>query len=176
MTYTLAAERQDTEVDGEPAVRYRRGSVGIYTTDKPVQVVLDHLIARSPDEVTYAELLEVTGYDRPALDAVLSKPNLVQMAIRHATPQPFVSKPGDKPLAGRLIRAMLAEDTETVSLRHDKLSIKEDPSRLLLALSNGERTRAEIAALIEQALETPATLEQVDTAIQSLAPHKVFLA
>jgi hypothetical protein len=77
-------------------------------------------------------------------------------------------------VAGRLVRTMLAQSTEAISLRHTNFSGKQEPTRLMLTLCDGTRTRAEIAAAMSQRYGTTIAPDVVNAAIRTLSASRLF--
>lgn len=66
----------------------------------------------------------------------------------HTGPGPFVTKPGDRPETGVLIRGMLARgEVRVVNLAHRELSIDQSEMRALLQAADGTRLLADLMAL-----------------------------
>jgi SAM-dependent methyltransferase len=68
----------------------------------------------------------------------------------HTTPAPFVVEIGEKPHCSPLVRAEIALELPRLSrLDHQKLTIDQPHVRALLAAANGQRTVAEMAAMLD---------------------------
>jgi hypothetical protein len=166
-----------TPVQGEPdAVRYVSGPFGATSRDPGVQRVMDCLALAAPRELSHAELAAAAGVSEPELDRLLGDQVVLQVAESHATAQPFVTAPGERPRASPLVRAMLAHGQETIGLRHHRVSLADPVMRLVLVLADGTRTDADIAAGIAEIFRRPADPAQVREAIGRLATRRVFEA
>ena len=92
----------------------------------------------------------------------------------------FTTEPGERPLAFALARLQAAEGQDITTLRHTRLTIRDDAGRAILSLCDGTRDRATIArdaaaALGDPGLE-PNLAAVVDTAIERLADNALFVS
>lgn len=92
----------------------------------------------------------------------------------------FTTRPGERPVAFALARLQAAEGQDVTTLRHTRLTIRDDAGRAILALCDGSRDRAAIArdaarGLGDPGLE-PQLAEVIDTAIERLAANALFVS
>jgi hypothetical protein len=164
-------------IEEEPgALRYSNGASRATSRDPAVQRVMAALAAAAPAELSYEQLRAATGFAEAELDRILADNVVMMFAEAHATVQPFVTAPGDRPRASPLVRAMLAHGEETVSLRHERLTLTDPVMRLILVLADGTRSDADIAAGVTEIFGAPADAAQVRAAIGRLASRRLFAA
>ena len=120
--------------------------------------------------------LRRSGVEEVHLRKILLTLNMLAVVSAHATPQPFVLEPGERPRSGLLARTMLSLGDRAVSLRGNEVQAYQPETQYLIALSDGSRTRAEIAAAMSEALEKDIPLEMVDASIKNLARMRAFEA
>jgi hypothetical protein len=94
----------------------------------------------------------------------------------HATEPPYTLTPGERPRAGALVRQMARMGEWTVNLRHLRVNITTNATRLLLVLCNGTLDRAELAARMTAELEQEVSLQTVADGIEELAQRYLFEA
>ncbi len=138
------------------------------------QRIFDALHAISPAEIGFDALFAKAGVSEELLRQTLSHGVVTDLIDAHVTPEPFVLEPGHRPLAGQLIRAMLAQSDEAISLRSTSFLSKQGPTRTMLALCDGSRTRAEIAAAMSSHYHTTVSPEVVEAAVSTLARSRLF--
>jgi hypothetical protein len=152
----------------------RRGSI---TLAEPQQIaVADWIADRSPDEVSVDEVAAGSGVGRAEVEALLRRFAMMGILDIHSTPQPFTLFPGERPLAGRLARAMASGDGTLASLRHCSVWVEEPMRRAILQLSDGTRTRAGIARALTEGGDRPVSVAEVDARITALAKLRLFAA
>jgi hypothetical protein len=108
--------------------------------------MLDLMVREAPREIGFAELAAAAG--SPSLPQVLAPLRMactIELITPHASPQPFVSIPSERPKASPLARAMLADGARAVTLRHHVTDL-EERMRRLAGLCDGAHTRAEMAS------------------------------
>ncbi len=86
----------------------------------------------------------------------------------HATGSPFVVDPGDTPLASAVARLQATSSAQVTNLRHEWIALDE-PSRRLLGLLDGTRSRPAIAALAWPGADPEAARALLDTTLSGLA-------
>ncbi len=98
-------------------------------------------------------------------------------ADRLAAPERFTLDPGERPLAFALARLQAQTSRDVTTLRHTRLTIRDDAGRAILVHCDGTRDRAAIAADAARAVDLdPAVLaDRVDAAIQRLAENALFV-
>jgi SAM-dependent methyltransferase len=162
--------------DGEGGfIRYDRGNVSAIVPPGERQQITELLRERAPDELGYEAISEATGIPDERLEQLLL-PDSLPFLERHATPQPFVTVPGERPRASRLARAMAVDRSAVVSLRHERIDLPDLVMRSLLVLADGTRTDAQIADEVSGTFGRPATAGQVREAIGRLAARRLFEA
>jgi hypothetical protein len=178
LTYCYTEERTEgVDAEGRRTVTLsmpRRGSI---TLVEPQQIaVADWIADRSPDEVSVDEVAAGSGVGRAEVEALLRRFAMMGILDIHSTPQPFTLSPGERPLAGRLARAMASGDGTLASLRHCSVWVEEPMRRAILQLSDGTRTRAGIARALTEGGDRPVSVAEVDARITALAKLRLFAA
>jgi hypothetical protein len=138
--------------------------------------VLDYLYNAKTAEIGYRELLSQTGVADEHLRSILLQVSTLTLVTTNSTPQPFVLDPGERPRAGVLARTMLAFGDRAVHLRSGELQAAEPETRHLVMLSDGTRTREELAVALADTLKKEITVEDVVGIISNLAPMRAFEA
>lgn len=95
-------------------------------------------------------------------------------------PERFTRAPGERPLAAPLARWQAQRGADVTTLRHTRLTIRDDAGRAILAHCDGTRDRAALArdaatALGDPSLE-PRLSELMDTALERLAENALFVS
>ncbi len=139
------------------------------------QAVMDALADGSTRERGFADIARLVG-DAARAAEILTRAASLPLIAAHATPPSYTLTPGERPVAGRLIRAMLADGDWALTLRHAKLTLKPGPTRTFLALCDGTRDRAALARDMTAAFNTPFTPDRIAPAIADLALRRVFIA
>lgn len=174
LSFSCRRRRELDQEKGGTAVKYIDGDLVASIADPDQQKVLDLLIASAPAELGYAAIAAQTGVSETRLDDFLRLGAVGQIVDRHASPQPFVTAPGERPLVSPVVRAHLAHDMTTVNLRHRKVDLEDGPLRLLLVLSDGTRTRSEIGAAVADTFGVDVSPQIMESAIARLAQLRVF--
>jgi SAM-dependent methyltransferase len=78
-----------------------------------------------------------------------------QLELRQSAPC-FVAHAGHAPCASPLARAQIRRSPYVTSLRHLSIRLEDEPSRILLELLDGKRTRTELLALLRQRVSASA--------------------
>jgi len=158
---------------------------GTLTTGRPVtKAAMLELVQRSPLTIGFDELCALAharlGTDdaasmdeRNALAFDLLQSFGAGVVELHLLPSPFVIEPGPHPEASAIARLQAARGAQVTNLRHEWITLDEDACRLL-ALLTGERSRAEIAALVWPGVPAQAALAKLAPALSGLA-RKAFL-
>jgi SAM-dependent methyltransferase len=135
--------------DGEAAVTFEGPTGSTLATDHPlVREALERVAGAWPAAVWVHELIApgCAAADRAALcDALLRSyaANLVQL---HAHPPALTATPGEMPEASPLARHQARTGDMVTNLRHVSVRIEDDLGRELVALLDGTRDRAALAA------------------------------
>lgn len=114
----------------------------------PVRKVLEALAAQSPQAVPMAELQERIGAvasTRP-LAAILTDAFVSGIVTLHVEPPRLVAEAGPKPRASPLARLEARTRDTVTSLVHTRVALPDANARQLLALLDGTRDRAALAA------------------------------
>lgn len=173
----LGTREELPEGDGRIATRYSDGPEGFVVAREPALVAtMDALLQHSPNELTFEQLLTITGLESEALANLLRGIATLTVIDAHATAQNFVTEPGDYPRAGQLVRAMMAAGSQAITLRHSKFVASHDATRVLLALCNGARSRDELVQVMSEQFDTPFDRTKIDGAIANFAAFRVFEA
>ena len=178
LSFGYLGERDDiTDEGGETVVRYTDGPDGfVVARDPSLIIMMDQLLAHSPQELSIDALQALTGMAAEELSALLRGMSVLTLIDGHATPQNFTLTPGERPQAGALVRTMMAEGAEAISLRHSKFGASHDATRVLLALCDGSRDRDALAAAMSEQFETPFDRTKIDDAIANFARYRLFEA
>lgn len=178
LSFAFPGQREEiTGDDSTRGIKYARGeSVFITATNPRQQKIMDALIEAFPGELTLGELAQRTGLPETAIRLNLHRVAVMGLVEIHTTPAPFTADPGERPRAGVLVRTMMKDSNSTISLRHKKFVTEQEPTRLLLTLCDGTRTRAEIAAEMTRTLGADVPLERVDAAIAEFSRQAIFEA
>jgi SAM-dependent methyltransferase len=175
----LGEPHVDVADDGRRTLVLKLGAIGNPSFDDPDQVaVLEWLAARSPEEFQLAEIAASTDLAPGFVDNFVRTLAVMGVLEAHVTPAPFTVSPGERPRAGRLARGLLAEGRDNVvALRHKAMMMTDPIRRRILTLSDGSRTRQEIAEGLRGAVDgTAPTLAEVDLAIDALARLRLYEA
>ena len=175
MSFAFLGSRAEVNTERGPAIRFAKGDhIAITVSGGEKQAVFDTLNHMAPAEIGFEALLAKSGASEEELRQALTNGLITDLIDAHVTPQPFVLDPGERPVAGRLVRTMLAQSSEAISLRHTNFSGKQEPTRLMLTLCDGTRTRAEIAAAMSQRYGTTIAPDVVNAAIRTLSASRLF--
>jgi SAM-dependent methyltransferase len=114
----------------------------------PVRKILEVLVAQSPRALPMAELQERTGPIAPArpLAAIVSDAFVSGIVTLHVHPAQLVAEAGPKPRASALARLEARTRDTLTSLVHTRVALPDANARQLLALLDGTRDRAALAA------------------------------
>jgi methyltransferase-like protein len=159
------------EVDGStdgPELQFRGRTNESLTTRDPVLVTaLRTLRDGWPGSIVFDELVravsEALGVGADEVGRSLGK-SLLRLYVSsrlvelHAAAPAFTLVVGDRPVASPLARLQARETTEVTNLRHEPVRLG-DAERLVLAHVDGTRSRAEIAALLNDPSAADALLE-----------------
>lgn len=171
----LGTREELTEDDG--GIRYSDGPEGFVVAREPSLVAtMDALLEHSPNELTFDRLLGITGVESEALANLLRGIATLTVIDAHATAQNFVTEPGDYPRAGQLVRAMMANGSQAITLRHSKFVASHDATRVFLALCDGTRSRDQLVEVMSEQFDTPFDRAKIDEAIANFAAFRVFEA
>jgi hypothetical protein len=177
LSFAFRGTREEIATEHGPAVRYSLSEKTNVTTNTPATIaVIDCLRDADCAEVPYGELQRRTGLADELLRAVLLHVIPIGVVSAHATPQPFVINPGERPRAGLLARIMPTLGNWAITLRGTRADMLDRETELCLALCDGTRTREQIAAAMTTELEAPVPVEMVDAAIRQLARNRAFEA
>lgn len=177
LSFGYLGERDDITEDGKTVARYTDGPDGyVVARDPALVVMMEELLAHSPNELGFAQLQALTGIAEDELSALLRGMTTLTLVDAHVTPQNFTTNPGERPLVGKLVRAMMAEGAEAISLRHNKFGASHDATRVLLSLCDGTRDRDQLAAMLSAQFDPPVDRTKVDEAIAHFAEYRLFEA
>jgi Predicted methyltransferase regulatory domain/PKMT, C-terminal winged helix domain len=114
----------------------------------PVRKVLDALVAQSPRALPMAELQERIGPIASArpLAAILTEAFVSGIVTLHVQPPQLVAEAGPKPRASPLARLEARTRDTVTNLVHTRVALPDANARQLLALLDGTRDRAALAA------------------------------
>jgi hypothetical protein len=126
--------------------------------------------------MTFDEIVAASGLPAAELEPILRQVTVIGLTQIHVTAPPYTLTPGDRPVAGRLIRAQLADSDWAISLRHLRVTAGSTATRYLLVLCDGSRDRAELRRLLSEAFKTEVTQQQIDDGIDELAHQYCFEA
>lgn len=173
----LGRRDEITDDDGKTVPRYTDGPDGFVVAREPALVaMMDRLLEHSPDELTFDQLLQLTGLPGEELSGLLRGMATLTLIDAHATPQQFTSSPGERPRVGVLVRAMMARGDEAISLRHSKFGASHEATRALLAMCDGTRDRDTLVAMMSAHFDTPFDRAKIDGAIADFARYRLFEA
>ena len=172
LSFAFDGTREEMDTDEGPAVQFSASP----TVDPSTIAVLDCLLDTGGAELSYAEIQRRTGVTGEDLRKILIEAVATRLVAVHATPQPFVLEPGERPRSGILARVLLSRGELALSLRGTSVDIPDRESELCLALCDGTRTRAEIAAAMTEELGTPIPPLWVDAIVRHLARDGAFEA
>ncbi len=174
--FGFSGTREEAELDGRRAIRYRYGGDQHSTITDPRRIaILDALVDQAPGLLDYETLRRRSGAS--AEFAALLRRCIITSAVEiHATPPPFVIAPGERPRASRLLQVMAGGAPMGISLRHRSLGFDSPITRLLLTLADGSRTRAQIAEAMSATLGEHVDEAKVAGAVSHFAASGVFEA
>jgi 2-polyprenyl-3-methyl-5-hydroxy-6-metoxy-1,4-benzoquinol methylase len=118
----------------------------------PVRGLLDELVARSPGAIPVAALREGIDGDRlpRPLEAILTDAYVSAIVNLHVHPPSLATRAGERPCASPLARLQARAGQEQVtSLLQTRVRLADPNALRLLALLDGSRQRAELAAAID---------------------------
>lgn len=177
VTYSFEGRMEPVETEAGPGTRYYfENDSSAVTTDPNTRAVVARLAEADRQDVSYADLLAGCGLSEPDLRIELTRLCSALAVKAHAGPQSFVRHPGEHPRAGALVRAMFARGTAAATLRGAAAVAHDNETRYCLALCDGTRTRAEIAAAMTERFGSATSVAQVDAAIDHFAQRAVFEA
>jgi len=177
LSYAFSGTRREEQTEHGPAVVFERNSrSSISTADPGVIAVLDCLRELSPAEVSYETLSARTFLQAQPLERILLRLCASNLIAAHSGPQPFTLTPGERPRAGLMVRTMLTSDSYAAGLRGTKIEASAPQTRYCLALCDGTRTRAEIAAAMSREFRATIPEAMVASAIAQFANQRVFEA
>lgn len=178
LRFETLGHREEVEEGGEAVVRYANGKGSWLIAGAPHETaIMEMLLDAAPREIALAEFEARAGApDFAALIGALRKVCAYGLAAAHATPQPFVAMPGERPEIGALIRAMVAQGIPAITLRHLPLQAEDPGSRHFIDLCDGSRDRAALVRDMAARLGTPVELPAVEAAIERLRHVRVFIA
>lgn len=177
VTYGFEGSREDTQTEAGPVTRYFLSdtfSVTINTARS--RAVLDLLYLNQPAEFTYDEILEHTKVDPDWLRSTLFELCRNNFIVTRSTPAPFTLEPGERPVAAPLVRAMADRGERIIAHRSADVEADKLETRLLFALSDGTRTRTEIAVAMSELLGRDVPLAMVEGAVAHYARRRMFSA
>lgn len=177
LTFVFLGGSETGSDERGPYVKYMEGEdTYMLARQADEQAIMAALDAASPLELTVGEVAARTGLDAGAVEAFLARAVALKLVVAHATPQPFVVVPGERPVAAPLIRTMMGIGGWAITLRHARLVIDPEPTRVFLTLCDGTRTRAELGAAMSARFDFEVTPALVEAAIADLGPRRVFSA
>ena len=179
----LSSQARSTEGSAAGARAYSLSAVIRIETQHPMTLaVLDYLIARAPEAVSFAEVanhLEEAGLPPgPDLLVLLLRLVIAHMVDLYSWKAPVSREVAEKPMADGLCRYDAATETTVVTPLHTVLSMADPIARQLLQLLDGTRDRAALlrdlaAALPDVPLATLA--DGLEPALQTLSQAGVLL-
>jgi SAM-dependent methyltransferase len=177
LSYCYEGRIEPVETEAGPGTRYIfEGDTEVVTTGRATRAVVERLVQADMQDVPYGALLADCGLDEPTLRNELTRLCSALAVKPHAAPERFVRHPGDRPCAGRLVRAMFARGTFAATLRSAAAVAGDNESRYFLVLCDGSRTRAEIAAAMTERFGKETSLDEVDAAVEHFARRAAFEA
>jgi SAM-dependent methyltransferase len=178
LRFAFIGKREEiTDEKGEPAVKYYDQHGGYMTSQHELTVtVMDRLFAAAPREYTFAELIEETSVAPSGLEQLIRKGVMMGVVEPHSTPPQYVLTPGERPRTSKLLRAMLARGERAINQRGAGVVAEQNETRYCLALCDGTRTHADIAATMSEYFKEEATAGNVAAAVDHFAGQRVFEA
>lgn len=163
---------------GEPAA----------AADTVLRALLHWLDAEMPRAVSFAEVkawlddymaqsLPGSAPRRP-LETMLVDACLADAVEPYVRPLPLAIAAGERPVASPVARWQARRQESITNLRHEMMAIQDPAARQLLALLDGTRTRAELAAALGPGFagNDPATaLRRVDLSLRQFALHALLV-
>jgi SAM-dependent methyltransferase len=116
------------------------------TTDNPVVIEALERTARSWPATVWVRDLIGPGADAAALCDALLRAYAANLVALHVDPPRPLTTPGDRPCASPLARHQAQAGDLVTNLRHVTVRIEDDLGRRLVALLDGTRDRAALAA------------------------------
>lgn len=175
--FSFSGTRQETEDEKGPAVVYATaGRASLTAREHEARLVLDCLNDARPAQIVLDEIVRRTGLAPQTVEHWAQRFVALGLIDFHVGPGHFVVAPSDRPRAGALVRAMAEHSSEAISLRHRLVAFDSDPTRMLITLCDGTRTRAEIAAAMSERLSADIPVSHVNGAVAHFAKSGVFEA
>lgn len=178
-TAAAAAALSDADIRSEEEIIFRGPqNLSLKTADPMMKAALSALGAAWPERLSLSEVLDQVAVrlELPlsSIPAELIARGLMSaFALRlldlHAYKPRLTGCPGERPRTNQLIRLQAAKGDVVTSLIHEAVKIEGQGERLL-ALLDGRRTRAELAA------ELNASLADIDEALAKLAQRALIEA
>lgn len=170
---------RDTEVDdktGETRIRYT-AEWGTFLIPQPGDQtrLMEAFWAAVPGELTYDDVVRLVGSDEAA-DSLLRRLCTLGLVSAHALPPAYTLRPGERPLAAPLTRALFAAGPNAITLRHARLIPEQPPTIDFVQLCDGTRDRAALAAEMSARFGLTMTPDLIDAAVGDIARRRVFLA
>ncbi|HEY5894861.1 MAG TPA: class I SAM-dependent methyltransferase [Chthoniobacterales bacterium] len=169
--------RVDAEIkpgipDGpEESLRFDGPKGSALTASRPsLKRALGYLAEAWPHGVSYEDLAEIVREESDFDEAVFGD-FLIRAAkggiVEFRTVEPkFVAVAGERPQVSAFARWQIGWSNTATTLRHSRIRLDEAPTRELVRLMDGTRTREELAAALGGALENDTTItgENIDAA------------
>ncbi len=120
------------------------------------------------------------GYVRPAALPEANEDMLLALYARgmvdfRLSPPRWAAEPGERPLASPLARLQVRDSGDVTTLRHTVARLEGPCERLLLALLDGGRDRAALAAELSAFFKAGISAQQVDENVAKLARLTLLL-
>jgi SAM-dependent methyltransferase len=148
-------ETESVDLAPKVAVTFRAAREAVIRIDLPIaKAALAMLPAKWPGRIAFAELLrlsaeqlgrEPTADDREALAAILTAAWMTGMIDLHGHAPRYLETISERPVASPLARLQLRTGEVASTLLHSTMRFEDTPSRLVVQLLDGTRTRDEIA-------------------------------
>lgn len=140
------------------------------------QAIMEAIVARAPDEMTFDEIAQATRL--PPAELAIRFRALVKVGLVgcNATPQPFVAVPGERPVVAPFARLMARHGDFVITQRHQSYAGLGIPVREVMVLFDGTRTREDIANHLSEASNSKVSLKEIEDAVGELARQALFVA
>jgi len=194
--FELAPERLSSMRVAAAATLLRAGAAGKSLVDagrpdaptgaeaEVLRALFEWLVAIAPEPVSMSEIkARIVSNDSQdtsarSLEAIVADAWLNGSLLLQLHPLALVLRAGEKPTVSAFCRWQAAHGARVTNLRHDTMQLRDETALRLLTLLDGNRTRAQIAAAMGDALpssDASAREQWVDDYLRQFGKHALLL-
>lgn len=184
MRVAVAATLLRAAAAGNPLLDASRPDAPTGAEAETLRALLDWLLAIAPEPVSMSEIKARLAWDEASdtsarsLEAIVADAWVNGSLLLQLHPHPLVSLAGEKPTVSAFSRWQAAHGVRVTNLRHETMQLRDQTALRLLTLLDGNRTRAQIAAAMGDALpssDAAARMQQVDDYLRQFGKHALLL-